>query len=400
MSVVIEEAYYLESPYLEEPYLLGTIAQADGLQFESNNAITEACYLEYPYLEDSYLYCVFAGVPAIQFNVQNFQAANSGVQFNGLNTGGLKYVGVEFRASSSWTMYQCGGGICATGGLQFLVVNGVNKGIQFRVVNYNTTNLRILYQFPSRGTSGTNWTASLTASSSTNAFTVDNVNTDIVEQVWRSGPATGATLTCDTEVTQGIYLDTLAILNHNFGGNTSVVLERSTNGSTWTTEATLTVERENMYYIAPTLSNTAYRYWRLVLSDSSLSSVGFQVGTIVFGAALTFTNECFVDEVRFGRKQFSDKVFTEGHTNVANDRGKKKNLELDFRNLNYSGSNFSPLRDAFDVVGTILKSLWIPTPQTPSRFAVFGKLEEIPTETHNTKGDDYVSLSIKVDESL
>lgn len=511
MSVVFQSQGYLEYDYLTEAYLAGIESQADGVQFRAMQVDRERTLgvqwrqridlekilgLQFRgnITQDAPAGFSFEAVNAGLFNTglqflgrndvarpvglqsrflvggaelvsgvqweQRVDIDNvTGVQFRGLNNGGLRADGFEFRASRSWTMYQCGTGyltehpylevvpylspaICATGGIQFRgradvqrafgvewqqrvdrarnvglqwrqqvtqdaatgfqidAVQAIINGFQFRVAIYNVTNLRILVDFPSRGLTGTNWTASSTAPSSTSAFSANNVNTDIVEQVWRSasGFPGAAILTCDTEVPQGVFVDTLAILNHNFGGNTDVRLERSTNGVAWFLEASLIVERENMYYIAPSLPLSAYRYWRIVVSDSSLDF--FQVGTLVFGSAVVMQGECFVDQVKFGKKQFADKVFTEGHTNVANDRGKKRYLGLEFRDLNFGRANFQNLRSIFDQAGTLLKCLYIPTPQQTSRFAVFGKLADIPEETHNTKGDDYVDLNINVDESL
>ena len=295
--------------------------------------------------------------------------------------------------------------ICATFGIQFQSVKENAKAIQFRSALYNTTNLRILMDFPSRGTTGTNWTSTSTASSSTNSFSANNVNTDIVEQYWRS--VTGvlsATLSCDTELPQGVYLDTLAILNHNLSGSATIILQGSNDPSfaTIPVNVTLDYESTNMYYIAPTLPLNPYRYWRLNVSDPGSADNFLRIGTIVFGSAIIFSQESFVDRVRFGQKQFVDKVYTEGFTNVSNDRGKKKYLNLEFKNLSYGRINFQNMRDLFDYAGITLKCLYIPVPQQASRFAVFGKLADIPAEEHNYKGADadYVDFSIEVDESL
>jgi hypothetical protein len=70
--------------------------------------------------------------------------------------------------------------------------------------------------------------------------------------------------------------------------------------------------------------------------------------------------------------------------------------------LVYGKSNFQSMREIFDYAGVTLKCLYIPVPQQASRFAVFGKLADIPAEEHNYKGADadYVDFSIEVDESL
>jgi hypothetical protein len=346
-----------------------------------------------------------------------------GLQTKKLFEGKEKAKGLQFRASEVLPHYQCPGGgylnevpyltqhqylapfYCVPWGIQFTSTKEENRAFQFRSALYNTTNLRILVDFPSRGTTGTNWTATSTASSSTNSFSINNVNTDIVEQYWRS--ATGvlsATLSCDTELPQGVYLDTLAILNHNLSGSTTIILEGSNDPSFGTIPVNIELEYEanNLYYIAPTLPINPYRYWRLNISDPGSADNFLRIGTIIFGSAVIFNNESFVDRVRFGQKQFVDKVYTEGFTNVSNDRGKKKYLGLEFRNLVYGKSNFQSMREIFDYAGVTLKCLYIPVPQQASRFAVFGKLADIPAEEHNYKGADadYVDFSIEVDESL
>jgi hypothetical protein len=289
-------------------------------------------------------------------------------------------------------------------GFQFQSMKEAIKAFQFRSVIYNTTNLRILKDFPSRGLTGSSWTSTSTAPSSTNGFSVNNLNTDIVEQYWRSETGvTSVTLTCDTGIIQGVFVDTLAILNHNLSGSTTVILQSSNdNFATIGTNIELTYESLNLYYIAPELPVSAYQYWRLIISDPGSSEGFLRIGTIIFGSAIIFSEESFVDRVRFGQKQFIDQVYTEGFTNISNDRGKKRNLSLEFRNLAYRRANFQQMRDLFDYAGVTLKCLYIPVPQQASRFAVFGKLNEIPIEEHNYKGADadYVDFSLEVDESL
>jgi hypothetical protein len=362
-------------------------------------------------------------VAGLQFDAFITQDKVLGLQAESTLDGKEQAKALQFKASKVLPHYECPGlgylndapyltqyqylapFYCVPWGIQFTAVKEEARAFQFRSALYNTTNLRILVDFPSRGTTGTNWTATSTQTSSTNSFSVNNLNTDIVEQYWRS--ATGvlsATITCDTELPQGVYLDTLAILNHNLSGSATIILEGSNDPSFATIPVNITLEYEatNMYYIAPTLPLNPYRYWRLNISDPGSADNFIRIGTIVFGAAVIFTNECFVDRVRFGQKQFIDKVYTEGFTNVSNDRGKKKYLGLEFRNLAYRKANFQSMREIFDYAGVTLKCLYIPVPQQASRFAVFGKLSDIPAEEHNYKGADadYVDFSIDVDESL
>lgn len=399
---------------------------------------------------------------AIQFFAETTQADNVSVQFEGLNTGGLYTRGLEFRASKvlphkitgeylneepylSRYQYlapfynvpmaeqfkvlntqqkitalqfkqqitkdkkkaiQFLGKITKEKvyGLQFLSVLEKAKALQFRSVLYNTTNLRVLLDFPSRGLNGQNWISTSTAPSSSNSFSPYNLNTDIVEQYWRTATGvTSVTLTCDTQLAQGVYNDTVGILNHNLSGSASIQMEASNdNFATIPFTSSITNQPTNSYYIAPTLPLSAYRYWRFIIQDPGSSENFIRIGTIVFGSSIIFTNESFVDRVRYGKTQFVDKVYTEGFTNVSNDRGKKAFLELEFRNITYGKKNFYNLDEIYRVAGIVLKCLWIPVPLQASRFAVFGKLSELPVEEHNYKGpdSDFVDYQIKVDESL
>lgn len=282
---------------------------------------------------------------------------------------------------------------------------------QIQRVLYNTKLLRILSDFPSRGLTGVNWTANSTEPGD---FGVNNLNTDIVEQIWRTATSvkTGVILTCDTEVTQGVFIDTFAILNHNLTRNVDMVLLGSNDATFSTVGVTIDMDstqtymdytnNRDIFYIAPTLPGSGYRYWRLLISDGTNSADFLQIGTLVFGSSIIFNGECFVDRVTRPTKHFADRIPTEGFTNVSNDRALKYGVSLDFKSILYTGSNYPNIREVFDTARTSFKCLWIPTPQYPGRFAVFGKLSTVPTEVHNSKGPkfDYVDFNIDVDESL
>jgi hypothetical protein len=112
--------------------------------------------------------------------------------------------------------------------------------------------------------------------------------------------------------------------------------------------------------------------------------------------------ESFVDTVRKRKIHFSDKVQTEGFTNVSNDRALKRAINIDFQKIAYARGNYKSLVGVFDYSRTSLKCLWIPDPLKPDRFAVFGKLTTMPEETHLNMGEgaDYVDFAMEVDESL
>lgn len=295
-------------------------------------------------------------------------------------------------------------------------------GMQARISLYNSNLLRILCEFPSRGLStavglnawgfaagqGNSWKSN---STETGDFSPFNLNTDIVEETWRSnGVTSGINLDCDTERAQGIFLDTFAMLNHNLttSATANLIGSNTSNFSVIGVTIPLSIREDdpNTYYIASTLPNAGYRYWRVAIDDPSNPDGYLEVGTIIFGSSNIFIGECFVDQVEFQLKDYTDSVQTEGFTNVNNSRAQKKILRLDFRSLAYLRSNFRLMRGMFRHERTVLKCLWIPTPdpnnpEYTARFAVFSKLAEIPSETHNHKGGDadYVTFQIQLDES-
>jgi hypothetical protein len=299
-------------------------------------------------------------------------------------------------------------------GSQVERVNAVSLGSQVRFVLYNNRRIRILCDFPSRGAAGAgnnawgnprggglNWQASSTLAGD---FVVNNLNTDIVEQVWRSNGALTATIACDTEINQGIAPDTVAILNHNWTSSAVVIFEGSNDSAFSSIGASIPISatRINSYYVAPTLPTAQFRYWRINISDTTNLDGFLQVGTVVFGNAIIFQGEDIIDQVRRRTRHFSDKVPTEGYTNVANDRAIKRAITISFNALDYEKGNFENLMSIFETARTSLKCLWMPDPRDPTRFTVFGKLNEIPEEEHQNLGEaaDIVNLVVEVDESL
>jgi len=294
-----------------------------------------------------------------------------------------------------------GNRVCAAMRTQVERIRAISLHTQIVRALYNTKLIRILHRFPSRGTSGVNWTQ-IIGTTATGDFGLNNVNTDIVEQVWRA-VGTTATIQCDTEVAQGIFMDTLAILNHNFTTSATVQLQASNSSTFATTPYTqnLTTELTDMFWIEPYLPLSSYRYWRFVINDPTNSS-DIQIGTIVFGSSVIFNGECIVDQVQKRKIHFSDKVKTEGFTNVSNDRALKKAVSFSFKSLDYTLENYQNLNDVIDYIRTSLKALWIIDPRFASRFAVFGKMPEIPAENHRVLGAtlDYIDIDVTVDESL
>lgn len=384
------------------------------VRFDHSIAHTVCGYLDAPYLSDAYLAeCFNAHSPMqAQFVIQDTK--DIGVQVQAIIQDARKNLGTQFQGRIVDARSNVG--------MQADFVKVTTIGVQTLVTLYNTTNLRILCHFPSRGSEltvgtnawgqpigyGKNWVSNSTEAGD---FSVYNLNTDVVEQYWRSatGTVTGINLDCDTEINQGVFLDTFALLGHNLTRSANVTLIGSTVSNFATVGITIPIPQgtDNTYWISPELPNAGYRYWRLQIDDSTNPDGFIKIGTLLFGAAKIFQGECFVDELEYTLRDFADTVQTEGFTNVANSRAQKSLLRLEFRFLDVERGNYRILRDMFTTERTVLKCLYIPTPDgnnqqdIMSRFALFGKLTSIPTERHSNRGSgaNYVSFGIEVDES-
>lgn len=345
-------------------------------------------YLTYPYLADIICARLGAQVNRIAFNKfhVNSQATITIPQLHKIKAQVKRRIDIRHHVHS-----------------QILRLQSRSVHMQIACVLYNVTNLRILMDFPSRGVSGTNWNSNSTMAGD---FDILNVNTDIVEQVWRSdtGTVSGIILTCDSEVPQGIFVDTLAFLNHTMTSSASVVWQAANDAGFASVLFTEVFEMttSNFYYIAPTLPLVGYRYHRFLISDPTNSNDHIEIGTIVFGSAIIFQGENIVDHITKNTKHFADKVATEAFSNVSNDRAIKFAVGLELKNLDFNRGNYRSIRSVFDFARTSLKCLWIPTPQYAARFATFAKLAAIPDESHNVKSRtlDFIDFNLTTDESL
>ena len=376
----------------------------NGIEFRADKYPSSEC-AEKGYLSDSYLYepyltAIWCMRPGLQteFRIKD-KLKQNGVQSQFvINTLRNLAVQTQFKIVDKLNFV----------GIQFLAEKIVSSSIQFLATIYNTNNLRILSEFPSRGTSTTNWTSNSTASGD---FSPENLDTDVVEQIWRSasGVTTGINLSTDTAIPQGVLIDTMAILNHNMTRSAVINLIGSNDPTFSTIGIAIPIKsrEENIYYIAEELPAQAFRYWRISIDDVSNPNGFVSIGTIIFGSSRIFQGECFVDEIEFELKDYADTVRTEGFTNVSNSRALKRKVRLEFRSLDSNLNNFKTMRSIFQTYRTTHKCLWIPTPdpidqEVTARFAVYGKLSMIPSERHNSKGpkNNYVTFSVEIDESL
>ena len=189
MSVVVNDLGYLSTPYATLAYLTGYRegAQAASVTFTTGNFIGSQ-------VEGT-------------VNVGNAEGAQ-------LRTGNFAHNycpdGNAYLAEPYLTVAYLGPRLCVSAASQVSIIHLDGQGAQVRPAIYNTNNLRVMCDFPSRG-DGANWVASHTEPSTTSSFDIHNVNTDITEQIWRSdgGTKTGILLDCDAGAGNTIFLDTL-----------------------------------------------------------------------------------------------------------------------------------------------------------------------------------------------
>jgi hypothetical protein len=278
---------------------------------------------------------------------------------------------------------------------------------QATLVIYNTEQMRILLDFPSRGTpglGGNNWLS--VQALSAGDFLERNLNTDIIEE--RCQTASGVValwqLRCNTG-NPNTFVDTIGLLNHNFTRSARVEVSGSDDAAFSTVKFSFVLETEltNMYWIAPTLPNQPAQYYQFSIQDAGNPAGVLSIGTIVFGSSIIMTRkEQFVNPVTFGLRHFKDSLETEGFTSVSNDRALRKFLNLTYSSLIMDGGNYRSLKDYMLRAKTDLKALVIPRPTKASRLAVFAKMSQIPEELHNSNEDDawYVDMTFDWDEGL
>ena len=375
---------YLETEYLELPYLQPAASAGFANQF--SGAHIKPLGLELFALSGT------TKSSAVQFKISTVSHVSC--------PGDDGYLQASYLETPYLAPY-----LCAAIGVQLDVQILQGNAVQLTVVNYNTNRIRVLFDIKSRGTVNTNWSSNSTLPSTTNSFDVNNLNTDIEEQVFRSNnTTTGIALVCDAGSGINVFLDTFVMTNHNLTSSAIVTLIGDNNPafSSPGINLTFTMTENRFVYIADDFPLSGFRYWRLNIDDNTNSNPFIEIGVIGFGSSALFNQNCFSDQIFQKETDYKDSVFTEGFTNVENERTVKGSLGLAFKSIQYNSQDYKTLETIIDSVKTTLKSFWIPDPQEPLRFLKFSKLKEIPAQRHNYKGPDadYVDLNIQLDESL
>jgi hypothetical protein len=283
--------------------------------------------------------------------------------------------------------------------------------IQMNWVFYNTTNMRILWQIASDGnTTSNNYTASSVASSDKD---ISNVRNDIIEKYWQSN-TTNEWIQFDSGVGKATYIDTLAILGHNFSSSAIITLQgygKSTDSapSNWGSVATYAIipmgsnpNDDRVIWCASTVPTQSYRYWRISINDPSNAYGYLRIGRFVAGQSLIFNTENVIGTLKSGQNNFKEEIKLNGFSAVYNNRALKRFLDISFNNLNIQTfSNKSQLNNYLYYNRDILKALVVIDPNNPYKYSVFAKLTQMPQEQveYVDSNNEYTSFSLSLDEA-
>lgn len=260
--------------------------------------------------------------------------------------------------------------------------------LSWRVSMYNTSQLRILWEFASDGIELANYTASSEVSLD---YEIENIKSDIVEKVWRSTGVASEFIGFDAGSEIGI--DTFALINTNLSQNavltlTAYSIEDDYNNNTNavmidTIPMPSDPTEDNVIWIRGSAVGVGdvYQWYRLTIEDPGNADGYIEIGRCIGGQAFVFDTENCTTNIEFGYKNFKNEVSLNGYTAASNNRALKKTLRLVFQDLNaISRNNYSEWMRLVKYCRDTLKMLVIPDPQNPYRFSLFAKLTEIPME--------------------
>lgn len=297
---------------------------------------------------------------------------------------------------------------------QFDISSSIAYHMEFRQMSYNLTQLRILWEIASDGsTSANNYTASSNAGT---GYEVVNLRSDFLERTWRSSGCTAEWFQFDAGVGSTIGIDTAALLGHNLTNNAVITVygygdafsNAPASDADWyalTPEFTMTVQPNyaNVYYIAAVSAAKKYRYWRVLIQDAGNTAGYLEIGRFVAGEALVFdTRENMTMDVDFSQINYKDELKLNGFSSIANNRALRSRLRLGFDNLDMeSNDNYAQLQRMLTYCRDTLKALVIPDPRRPYRYTVYSKLSQMPQEKHRFIDDatSYASFDLEWDEA-
>jgi hypothetical protein len=298
--------------------------------------------------------------------------------------------------------------------LQFDISTSIAYHMEFRQMSYNLSQLRILWEIASDGsTSANNYTASSYAGTGYEAV---NLRSDFIERAWRSSACTAEWFQFDAGLGHIIGIDTAGILGHNLTNNAVITVygygdafsNAPVSDADWyalTPEFTMTVQPnyENIYYIASVSAANQYRHWRVLIQDPTKPDGYISIGRFAAGEAMVFdTRENMTMDVDYSQINYKDELKLNGFSSISNNRALRSRLRLGFDNLDMeSNDNYAQLQRMLTYCRDTLKALVIPDPRRPYRYSVYSKLSQMPQEKHRYIDDatSYATFDLEWDEA-
>lgn len=297
---------------------------------------------------------------------------------------------------------------------------------------YNLSQLRVLWEIASDGLVYNHFIAH--GNTIGGDYDIMNIKSDIVEQKWRCSTDepvffifdAGMTFDGITTPSRAIVVDTIALIGTNISPNAVVKISAYGDSSSrgvrdrytgpdlsaqeqfraqaqWavTTKMEDDPYETNVLWCSPSEIIQPYRHWMVEILDTANPDGYVEIGRFVAGQASILTDEeNFTGDLKYKEKNYKDEIATNGFSMISNNRAIKKNLTLNFDNLNMNGPNYKILRRMMRYIRDTKKSLVIADPLFPYRFSLFAKIEELPEQSISfiDKDSCYASFSINWNE--
>lgn len=283
---------------------------------------------------------------------------------------------------------------------------------QVKLVAYNATNFRVLWEIKSDGVEMDNFTSK----SEEAGYPIRFIKSDIIEQQYRSQNADEQWVQWDCGFGRTMSLDTFALLGTNLTPDVSLVLrgygdsddDAPLDDAAWAAVdvyATITkpdnFDEVNVLWCAPTVPADQFRHWRLEIDDPTNPDEALRIGRLLAGSAMVFDGENCLDELRTWKVNYKNETNLNGYTRISNERAYKKNLSVSFRNLQIKEqTNYRLLDKYINYCRDTLKALVIVDPSDQYmmyKYSAYAKLDQIPVENHKYIDNENVYATLSLD---
>lgn len=239
-------------------------------------------------------------------------------------------------------------------------------------------------------------TASISATSEVTTLPVENVQTGLRTQVWRTTGATSATVSID--LGQSYTTDSIAIISHNLSTDATVTYESATMASfaTLLTQCTISVQDGVMFKF---LDSQTARYHRINFQDADNTDGYVEMGRIFLG-------KYFEPEVNFHENyttRLSDKSITtesEGNNYFSDEKQKRRELKLTWANpITLDLTDREGFEELFNYVGTSKDFILFMDYVNYPLWTYYGRFAR-DIEYRNVHSNDWYEISLDFSEAL